>query len=146
MHELSIALAIISQVEDAARRRGSAAVAEVRVRIGELAGVVPDALTFSFELAREGTLLADAGLEVEIVPARARCPSCAVETLVGVPPDLWCSHCGEPLSQLLAGRELEIAEVVLEDAGTQGGTQGRGDGRSGGSGGSEEEAEHVPGR
>lgn len=54
MHEMSIAMAVVTQVEEAARSGGATAVTSVRLQIGELVGVVPDALAFCFELACAG--------------------------------------------------------------------------------------------
>lgn len=115
MHEMSIALAVVDQVQDAARveRPGTDGMVpdEVTLRIGELAGVVPDALHFCFQLACEGTLLNGARLLTESVPGRARCAPCDREWATGMPPDLCCPGCGSGATELLAGRELEIAEV-----------------------------------
>ncbi|QXE33100.1 hydrogenase maturation nickel metallochaperone HypA [Streptomyces sp. GMY02] len=116
MHELSIAAAVVAQVEDAVRTNGGARVTSLRLRIGELAGVVPEALRFSFGLASEGTVLAGARLELDTVPGRARCDGCGRDYAVGMPPLLWCDGCARPLAELLSGRELEIAEVALMDA------------------------------
>ncbi|MEV4442458.1 hydrogenase maturation nickel metallochaperone HypA [Streptomyces sp. NPDC049577] len=115
MHELSIATAVVEQAEDLARRHGAHAVEAVRLRVGELSGVVPDALRFSFDVAREGTALAAARLLVEEVPARARCGPCGTDFAVGMPPMLWCPRCDRPAPQLLSGRELEITAVELAD-------------------------------
>ncbi|MEU6062658.1 hydrogenase maturation nickel metallochaperone HypA [Streptomyces sp. NPDC047097] len=114
MHELSIAVAAISQIEEAAERHGADRVAVVRLRIGELSGVVPEALRFSFGIAAEGTRLAGARLEIETVEGRARCPVCGREAPTGVPPALWCAPCGAA-RDVLSGRELEIARVELDD-------------------------------
>ncbi|MFI9722194.1 hydrogenase maturation nickel metallochaperone HypA [Streptomyces sp. NPDC052396] len=116
MHELSIATVIVERAGELARRHGADRVEAVRVRVGELAGVVPDALSFSFEVARQGTALADARLVVEEVPARARCEPCAADFAVGVPPFLWCPRCDQPSERLLCGRELEITAIELEEA------------------------------
>ncbi|MEE1940197.1 hydrogenase maturation nickel metallochaperone HypA [Streptomyces sp. TRM 70361] len=113
MHELSIAAAVAESAQDAARRHGAASVESVRVRVGELSGVVPDALRFSFEVVTEGTALAGAALVVEEVPARARCGDCAGQFAPGTPPRLWCPGCRGAAVELVAGRELEIADVTL---------------------------------
>lgn len=115
MHEMSIALAVIEQVEAAAARSGERAALTVRLRVGELAGVVPDALAFAFEVARAETVLCDAELVVESVPGRARCAGCAVEWAVGVPPDLCCPTCAGATAELLCGRELQIVDVCWAD-------------------------------
>ncbi|MGV9253166.1 hydrogenase maturation nickel metallochaperone HypA [Streptomyces sp. NPDC003697] len=111
MHELSIATAIVEQAGEFARRDGAGAVTAVTVRVGELAGVVPDALHFAFEVARDGTALAGARLEIEHVPARAYCDGCAEEFAVGMPPLFWCPRCDRACAELRSGRELEITAI-----------------------------------
>ncbi|MFI7296378.1 hydrogenase maturation nickel metallochaperone HypA [Streptomyces sp. NPDC050121] len=118
MHEMSVALAVVDQVAEAATRAGGVtAVRSVRLQVGELAGVVPDALAFCFELACAGTLLEGAELVTEAVPGRARCTPCAHEWAVGMPPRLTCPDCGGTRTDLLAGRELQILDVHWEDGG-----------------------------
>ncbi|MBV7697822.1 hydrogenase maturation nickel metallochaperone HypA [Streptomyces sp. TRM70350] len=114
MHELSIATAIIERAGELARADGTDAVAAVTVRVGELSGVVPEALDFAFEVARAGTALADAKLVVESVPAHAWCEPCAEEFAVGMPPFFWCPGCDRPSTALRSGRELEITDIQPE--------------------------------
>ena len=65
MHELAIVEGVIDAVME---KLPDATVTCVRLDIGTLSGVVPDALRFSFELATEGTNLAGAELEISEVP------------------------------------------------------------------------------
>ncbi|MFD3500399.1 hydrogenase maturation nickel metallochaperone HypA [Streptomyces sp. NPDC058678] len=119
MHEMSVALAVIDQVEKAAAQAGDVtAVRSVRLLVGELAGVVPDSLSFCFELACAGTVLEGAELVTEAVPGRARCTPCGHEWAVGMPPRLSCPECGGVSTDLLSGRELQIASVHWEDGRT----------------------------
>nr|WP_303714928.1 hydrogenase maturation nickel metallochaperone HypA [Kutzneria buriramensis]WKX15187.1 hydrogenase maturation nickel metallochaperone HypA [Kutzneria buriramensis] len=108
---MSIATAIIERADELARTGGTDAVSAVTVRVGELAGVVPDALGFAFEVARDGTALAGARLVVEQVPAQAYCGPCAEEFKVGMPPFFWCPRCDQPSTELRSGRELEITGI-----------------------------------
>lgn len=118
MHEMSIAMAVVGQVEEAARAGAASAVSRVELQVGELAGVVPDALAFCFELACAGTVLEGAELVTRSVTARARCAACAGEWPVGMPPDLCCPACGRATEvELLSGRELCVLSVTWEDAG-----------------------------
>jgi hydrogenase nickel incorporation protein HypA/HybF len=110
MHEMSIAVAVVGQVEQAASDSGATSVTAVRLQIGELAGVVPDALRFSFGLACSGTVLDGADLLTEHVPGRARCAPCDTEWATGMPPRLCCPVC-DRAGELLAGRELQITGV-----------------------------------
>ncbi|MFF0477676.1 hydrogenase maturation nickel metallochaperone HypA [Streptomyces sp. NPDC004284] len=111
MHEMSLAVAVVDQVETAARSRGAVGVTSVELDVGELAGVVADALAFCFELACAGTVLEGAELITRTVPGTARCGPCAADWAVGMPPRLLCPRCGAAAGELLSGRELQIREV-----------------------------------
>lgn len=65
MHELSIALSIVEIASDEAGRHGDARVDAVHLRLGALAGVVKEALLFSWDLACEETAIAGARLAIE---------------------------------------------------------------------------------
>ena len=66
MHELSIALSLIDAVCDELPRLGSdIRIGAVRIRVGPLSGVSPDALAFAFEVAVDDSPIAGARLEIE---------------------------------------------------------------------------------
>jgi len=75
---------------------------------------VPDILKFGFAAALRDTPLAGATLEVEPVPARARCRQCRAEFAVE---DNWfqCPHCGAADGELLSGNELDLVGVQLKE-------------------------------
>jgi hydrogenase nickel incorporation protein HypA/HybF len=111
MHELSIADAIVAIAEEhAAGRR----VAKVEVKIGHLRQVVPSALQLAFELVAEGTLVEGAELEVEDIPVRVACRSCAADGRVAEFP-FTCTSCGTADVDLLAGDELYVDFLELVD-------------------------------
>lgn len=106
MHELSIALSMIEQVEEEAAKRGGS-VEAVHVRLGALSGVDVQALRFAYDLAREGTRLAAARLEIEFVPLLVYCPRCG-RTRAPAPHRIACPFCVTPEQQILQGKELEV--------------------------------------
>jgi len=116
MHELSIAVAVVEAVEELAREHGADSADEVRMRIGTLAGVEPDALRFSFTVAQEGTVLHGASLVIEEVPAQARCLPCDARFAVGSPPFLYCPRCDGAAVEVLTGRELDLTGVRFSPA------------------------------
>jgi hydrogenase nickel incorporation protein HypA/HybF len=114
MHELSVALSILDVAAEEAERHGGARVVAIRLRLGPLSGVVKDALVSAYELAREGSPLADARLLVEEVPVVAYCPTCAAERPVVSIQELCCAACATPTPEVVRGRELEIVALELE--------------------------------
>jgi hydrogenase nickel incorporation protein HypA/HybF len=65
MHELSIALSIIEIAEEQLARHRGRRIHAIHLRLGSSAGVVREALDFSFGLACEGTSAAGSQLIVE---------------------------------------------------------------------------------
>lgn len=114
MHELSIIQSVVSAVEEAVERQGGGHVLTVRLRVGVLAGVVREALEFSYELATVGTLLIGSRLEIEEIPVSIYCHRCDLEVALGGVQSLRCPYCGELSGDLRHGRELEIRTVEIE--------------------------------
>jgi hydrogenase nickel incorporation protein HypA/HybF len=112
MHELSIMQSALSQALAEARKAGASRVHEIRLRIGALSGVVPDALQFAFEALSDGTAAANAKLTIEHVPARFWCETCRHEfDSPGLLAE--CPGCNHPSRELRAGRELELASLEI---------------------------------
>jgi hydrogenase nickel incorporation protein HypA/HybF len=81
----------------------------VRLRVGSLAGVVPDALSFCFDLASAGTPLAGASLEIMEELGQAHCRSCAAD--FAVEDSILLCECGSADVELLSGRDLLVTSV-----------------------------------
>jgi hydrogenase nickel incorporation protein HypA/HybF len=108
MHELALAESVVSAVLE---RTGGQHVSVVRLRVGRMAGVVPDALTFCFELAAAGTPLAGAALEIEDEAGRAHCRTCGSDFAMA--DQFLLCDCGSADVELLSGRELTVASVEV---------------------------------
>ncbi len=111
MHELSLAQAVAEQVD---RRADGRPVRRVELRIGYLRQVVPDALSFSWEMLVAGTDLEGAELIIEHIPATVRCKACCVETTLDWPV-LACAGCESHDVDLLTGDELELAWIDVAE-------------------------------
>jgi hydrogenase nickel incorporation protein HypA/HybF len=74
--------------------------------------VLPDALSFSFELVAEGTRAQGATLHIIETPAWARCDDCGQEFSAADPPGA-CS-CGSYRKTLMRGAELAVRSLELE--------------------------------
>jgi hydrogenase nickel incorporation protein HypA/HybF len=113
MHELSIALSILDIVMEEAERQVGRVVA-VHLKLGPLSGVVKDALGSAYDLAREGTALAQAELVVEEISVRVHCPACAAERTLASVQEFCCPACGAPTPEVITGRELEVVAIEIE--------------------------------
>lgn len=116
VHELSIAQSLLDIVVQEAARHGVERVTRVGVKVGAFSAVVPSALTFSFDLIKEGTVAAEAELAIEEVPLTGRCQDCGqvLEELDSPVAD--CPACGGGKIEMTQGRELTIAYIETDDA------------------------------
>ena len=112
MHEAGIAADILEIAREQSAMLGGARVTEVTVRVGDMSGVVPEALEFAFEALREGAA-GGAKLVMKRIPVLARCESCGTESRPGADLVLWCEACGKPL-KVLEGEELVVESIELE--------------------------------
>jgi len=114
MHELGIANSILDGVAKEIERRPDSHPTKVGVRIGELAGVDPDALRFGFEALIAETDLAELQLEIEFRPPHARCRDCAGEYQIRNY-QLICPACRSRNGEWISGDELEFAYLEVEE-------------------------------
>lgn len=103
MHELGITRNIVAIVaEHAAGRK----VTRVALDVGQFAGVMSEAIRFSFDVVAQGTCVEGAELDIREIEGRVRCRKCSAEFAT---PQLYspCA-CGSRDVERLSGEELKI--------------------------------------
>ncbi|MBD5416605.1 MAG: hydrogenase maturation nickel metallochaperone HypA [Desulfovibrio sp.] len=114
MHEMSVAMSLLTLAEETAAGQGCTRLMRVRVEYGALAGIMPEALELCFEALTRGTAHEGAALELVCLPLRLRCVFCG--TVFGgegqearfTP----CPGCGEVAGHVVEqGKELLLREV-----------------------------------
>ena len=113
MHEFSIAVDIVDIATSSARKEAATVVKESEVEIGQLSGVVMEALELSLEAAVKGTILENARRNLIIVAGKARCTQCLTEydTDTLFKP---CPKCQSCAPDLIQGRELRVKSLIIE--------------------------------
>jgi hydrogenase nickel incorporation protein HypA/HybF len=111
VHELSMCEAIARKVVDRAAGRR---VLTVTIRVGHLRQVVPDAMTFAWEMLTTTTSLDGTRLEIEHVPATVWCDGCTSVTTLDVPV-FACATCGSRDVTLRSGDELMLVSLETAD-------------------------------
>ncbi len=114
MHEMSLAEEITTIVRQHLPSGPSSRLRSVTVRLGALSGVVPESLSFCFSVLAQESGLDDARLVIEHVPAEIACGSCGGRNRVE-PESIRCPACGSGLVSIVAGRELQVASLEVEE-------------------------------
>ncbi len=113
MHEMSLCEGVIQVLEESARQQGFSRVKTVWLEIGALAGVEPEAMRFSFDVIKRGTLAEAARLEIIEMPGQAWCLPCAKVIAIQQRFDA-CPDCGSYQLQVTGGEELRVKELEVE--------------------------------
>ncbi|MDQ2909255.1 MAG: hydrogenase maturation nickel metallochaperone HypA [Candidatus Eremiobacteraeota bacterium] len=106
-------MSLLDEIGDVVERERASKVTNVRLRVGRLSGVSPAALTFAWDLARAGTVAAEADLHIDEVPVAVYCPRCEHQGEPREGGGLMCAGCAEAAPLLLRGRELELIAVEI---------------------------------
>lgn len=112
MHEMSLAEGIVQIVESTARANSAQEVRAVWLELGALSHVELEALRFSFEVVKRGTVAEGARLEVISTPGQAWCMPCGVAVdlaRLGDP----CPNCGSYQLQVTQGEEMRVKEIEV---------------------------------
>ena len=103
----------LERAAEIAHQHGATRIYRMRLRVGALSGVVPDALRFAFEALSPDTIANNATLEIDWSPALCLCEACDREF---EPADVIyaCPTCGQVSRVIRRGTELELAQIELE--------------------------------
>ena len=115
MHELSIAQDILSIIKQNVPHEELKNIQSVNVKIGDMAGVVPDSLEFCFQAIISGTEMGDARLNIEKIPFVLECNSCGKTSSneIGI---RICSHCSSPDTNVISGIEMQVVDIELKES------------------------------
>ena len=117
MHELTVAIQIRRGLEtELASDEGTLVADVVRVQVGALSGIVPEALQFAWPHAvADSATLGSARLDIDWINVQLLCVACNdVYTLTEFR-SLRCPHCRSPDVEIIAGDELDIASVDVRE-------------------------------
>lgn len=109
MHETSLMYDVLRTVETSARENNIEEVTYLKLVIGNITTILPDALEFAFDSFRGNPPLAeDAELELDIRKPRASCKECGNQFELQSMDDFACPCCGGYDILLSGGEELYV--------------------------------------
>jgi hydrogenase nickel incorporation protein HypA/HybF len=114
LHEAAIARRILDTIVEGASRHGARRITRLRMKVGQVSGVVPEALAFALEAAVQGTPAEGLVVDIETVPLAVRCLECGARgrTEEHV---LSCPSCGAHRTEIVQGRELRLIDMDIDD-------------------------------
>ena len=120
MHELSMAQGIIDAVLETAEANDATDVNEVTVEVGRLAMINPEQLKFILEILVDNTILQDAEIKFEEIPAEITCSKCnfhgnaILDDSDHYAPIVKCPECDNLGVEILNGKDIVVKNIVIE--------------------------------
>ena len=116
MHELSIAESILTAVRTELEKHSGARPTRVGLRIGELAAVDVESLTFCFEAVLAGTEWEGLQLDARVCSPRRKCKDCGEDFAV-IAYITCCPACASNNTTPTSGDELDFDYLEVETDG-----------------------------
>ena len=113
MHEMTLAESVLDVVEAYASREACLRIKIVRLEIGKLSGVEPDAMRFCFDAVARGTMAEGAALDIVEQDGYAWCFDCRLQVPVEKRTDP-CVVCGGFRLQMMEGTAMRVKEMEIE--------------------------------
>ena len=113
MHEIALCQSVIDIIEEEAKRHAFSRVLAVRLEIGALSPVEPEALRFGFHAVSRNTLADGAHLEIVGVSGTAWCMYCGKTVAIARRYDP-CPDCGSYQLQINAGTDMRLKDLEVE--------------------------------
>lgn len=114
MHELSVCMSLLDQIDVIARERRAGKVTRIELKIGPLSGIEIDLLRNAYPLAAAGTIAVDAELVIDSADVIVECSECGAKS--GAKPNrLLCGSCGGYQTRVISGDEMILQRVELDD-------------------------------
>jgi len=110
MHEVSICEHLLVILAQEAKQHGVSRIVRLRVQIGRLSCLDPEALRFAFDAIAPGTIAENAELQIDCPPVRATCKDCGSDVDLETRLDA-CRACGSTRLELHSGEEMRLLEM-----------------------------------
>lgn len=112
MHEISLMEETLALALDHAHHHHASRIHRFKLTLGELSGVVPEALAFAFATVTQGTIAEGAQLEIQTIAVKCHCFRCQQV----FQPKTWiydCPQCGEISTHVIDGRQMELTSLEI---------------------------------
>ena len=113
MHEFSIALNIVEIAEDTAKANHAQRINEVEIEIGDVSGVIFEALELALKSAVKDTMLEKTSINLKRIKAEAICTECGC---IYVPDNLVseCPECKSINTNVTKGKEMKVISINID--------------------------------
>lgn len=115
MHELPITQSIVRISVEEAEKHNAKSVKEIKIKVGELSGLVPECIQYYYDLLSKGTIAEGAVIKMEKVLMNIKCKDCGYTVELKKAEEHKCAACGSSNVKIEGGNEFYIESMEIEN-------------------------------
>jgi len=115
MHEMSIAIPLVRQLELLAAEHNAQRVQTLTITAGAMEQIVPEFLIDAFAVAADGTCAEGATLDIQVQPVVAECRNCSTRYDATID-SFECPKCNQADVDIVEGNTIILQSVTFEQA------------------------------
>lgn len=115
MHELPITQSIVRIAVEEAEKHKVSKINEIRLKIGELSGLVPECIQQYFDFSSKGTAAEGAQIIITKIPVTMKCNACSYSGGMESFIENKCPVCNSSDMKMNGGNEFYIDSMEVED-------------------------------
>ncbi len=114
MHEMGIAIQIIKiAVDSIPHDMTDCKITAVNVEVGTMSTIVPDSLSFCFEISAKETPCSEAKLMIKKIPAVMKCNDCNLEWEIEEHV-FECNQCKSSTIEIIKNCDIDIISIEMD--------------------------------
>jgi hydrogenase nickel incorporation protein HypA/HybF len=113
MHELAITESILNIAVEQAEMHNASKVLEIRLKVGEFSGVLPQLIQDYFDIVSKDTIVEGAKLIIDRIPIGVKCNNCSHEATIDIM-KIKCPVCGSTDVKIVSGKEFYVDSMEVE--------------------------------
>jgi hydrogenase nickel incorporation protein HypA/HybF len=117
MHELPITESIVRICSEEAKKHNVKKVNEIKIKVGELSGLVPECLQSYFDIVSKDTIIQGAKLNIIKIPIIMECTECRARIELQKAKENCCAVCGSTKLKMVNGNEYYIDSMEVDEDG-----------------------------
>lgn len=113
MHELSVTEGLLKICLDEGQKHKIKKINEINIVVGELTDLIPECISYYFNIVAMGTIAENAKINIEYVPVNIICRSCGYEGPLGQEKYL-CPKCSGADYKITKGKEFYLNTMEVD--------------------------------
>ena len=113
MHELAVTKGLLKICLEEGEEYKVKKINKINIKVGELTDLVPDCISYYFNIVAKGTIAENTEINVERIPVEINCNECGYKGIIGKN-NYICPKCNGIRYEITKGREFYLDTMEVD--------------------------------